>query len=199
MLPRVRIVTPGGASYGPGTVSWTCPEYNTLTIDLFGTGAGGGGAGSYSSVGQSGSDGLPTTFAAGGVMLTANGGHGGPGGPQVTENYDLDNTFLGYGGGNASDGADGTASGGDTNTTGGGESGGSGGGNPTGNGAGGKGGNGGRCTKTFTYGAPGAPIPGNAYTIVVAAGGSRGVAAGGSDSGSSGNPGTNAVANLSWS
>lgn len=43
MLGKARIVTPGSASYGPGTYTFVVPEYNTLILDFCAAGGGGGG------------------------------------------------------------------------------------------------------------------------------------------------------------
>jgi hypothetical protein len=64
-------------------------------------------------------------------------------------------------------GADGNAGGGDENITGGARNGGA----PTERGGGNGGGDGGRAIKTFTKGQPGAPVPGQVYSLHVGAGG----------------------------
>lgn len=141
MLGQARVVTPGSASYSPGTFSFVVPEYYTLTIDLKGAG-GGGAARNYNAA-----SGAPTQITS--LGLIADGGGG---------SYNVSP------GVNAA-GVSGSASGGDTNITGGGAAGGTAGllGQP--------GGAGGRCIKTYAYGAPGAPIPGTSLTVVVGSGG----------------------------
>ena len=158
MLGRARVVTPGSASYSPGTFSFVVPEYNTLTIDL--KGAGGGGASMYTNA----ASGTPTQISA--LGLVANGG----GGAYTSGSR----TYAGAAGG---------ASGGDTNITGGGGAGGDPGGSPVGiyyN----PGGAGGRLIKTYTYGASGAPVPGTSLTISVGAGGAGAGSGGAGGSGS---------------
>ena len=163
MLGQARVVTPGSASYGPGTHAFVVPEYNTLTIDL--SGAGGGGI----SKNYNAASGGPTQI--GSLGLVAYGGGGA------------------YTSSVAQPGAAGGASGGDTNITGGGGAGGAAGGSPVGV-LYQPGGAGGRLIKTYTYGAPGAPVPGTSLTISVGAGGA------GAGGGGTGGPGS---AGLSWS
>lgn len=161
MLGSARPVTPGSASYTiPGTFSFVVPEYYTLTIDLSGAG-GGGAARNYTAA-----SGAPTQITS--LGLIAGGGGG---------SYNVSP-------GVNAPGVSGSASGGDTNITGGGAAGGAAGllGQP--------GGPGGRCVKTYTYGAPGAPVPGALLTISVGSGGAG--------AGSGGGAGGNGNAALSW-
>jgi hypothetical protein len=170
-------VIPGSFNYGYGTYSVIIPDYNTLTMKIWG--AGGGGAGvDYATQYQAGAGGT-SSFAAPSGTIIAGGGGGAIDG--------LVNYWVYYG----TDGADGGGSGGDVNTTGGGNAGGAMGGN--GQSHGGTGGRGGFVQKTWTVGAAGAPIIGATYTLVCGPGGG-----GAPGYYSSGGPGANASATLSW-
>jgi hypothetical protein len=179
--------------------SFVVPEYNTLTIWLKGPGGGGGGDGAFGGMswypGGPGGVGAASTVSA--LSLVANSGGGGGGGYYIssTGDYGTAGTTV-YGGG----GSSGSASGGDTNTTGGGSAGGAYGDHPSYPGHGGSGGYGGYVLKTFTYGAPGAPVPGDILSIVIGGGGAGGAKGGlsGYDYGRPGSPGTAGSGNATW-
>lgn len=173
-------VVPGSSSYGIGTYSVTTPEYNTLTVTIWGAGGGGGGEDipfgtPNSRVAGSGGQ---SYYAAPGATIYANGGGGGWNSSSQT--------------GVGSAGAAGAGVNGSTNTTGGGNAGGAG-GNSDGW-PGGTGGRGGLVQKVYTFGAVGAPVPGTTYTLFIAGGG-----AGGTGGYANGGGGANASAQISWS
>lgn len=89
-------VTPGSQLYAsPGTYSFTIPAYNSLTVEVWGAGAGGSGITASSCTKVAGTDGGNSSW--GGSTIVAQGGNKGSGN---------------------SGGTGGTASGGSTNTTG---------------------------------------------------------------------------------
>ena len=177
-----------------GTYIFTVPFYSTLTVELWGAGAGGGGSGWVTSTGvfQAGGNG-----AAGGsstfLALTGGGGSGGTGGFFVTGSYAGGPGGAGAGG-NQSNLAGGAGGPGTYNAVGpssspgpggagangggggtGGAGGGGAGGNPGGAGSGyamGGGGGGGGYTKNLY--APGAITVGTMVTVTVGAGGAGG-------------------------
>lgn len=190
-------VVPGTYDNGtPGTHYVTIPAYTTLTVTVWGAGGGGAASGTYSNISY---DGGNSAFYAPGYTLV---GYGGGRGGNIY--------FAGGAGGGASGGVSNWSGGaGGTGFTGGaGAQGGAGGageaaagGWPGGGGgaiSGGSGyaGGGGGCTqRTFTVGEPGAPVPGNTYTVVVGAGGAASAAGGYYGGG----PGGNGRVCLSWS
>lgn len=182
-LSRIRVgslrppVTPGSASWGYGTYGPVIPEYNALTMEIWGAG-GGSGTASYGGT-AAGAGGTSYFSAPSGAIYAYGGGPGGPGDGETAGAY----------------GAAGSASGGDVNTPGGGAAG--------GNWVywnsyvGGHGGNGGYVRKTWLWGQAGSPIVGSAYTLVCAGGGAGGYYQFNNDL--SGYAGSNASARLSWS
>jgi hypothetical protein len=179
-------VTPGSQNFTAGTTNFVVPQYNTLTIWLKAAGGGGGGGGRYAT-GSSGATGGASSCAV--LGLTANGGGGGAGGASPP-------------GSTGANGASGNASGGDINTTGGGAAGGVGGINysiPS-TGRGGTGGYGGYVSKTFTYGAPGAPVPGDTISVTISGSAAGGSAQDPTDTGLvySGSPSTAGSGNATW-
>lgn len=185
-------VIAGSQDYGPGTHSPVIPSYDTLVVEIWGAGAGGGGvASSGPNTYQGGSPGA-SYFQAPSVTLLANSGSGGWNGQWYKDGIGPAPPTVA----NGSAGSHGSASGGDVNTTAGGRSGGAG-TSYTASSAtarGGDGGYGGYVRKTWTYGQAGAPVVGSAYTLVVQAGG-----AGGYGNYVTGNAGVGALARLTWS
>jgi hypothetical protein len=187
-LNRLRVgslkpqVFPGSQSYGYGSYGPVIQEYNTLVLEIWGAGGGGGrstfGPGSVATAGG-------TSYFAGPSTIYAYGGQPG------SDGYDRgDGTVYG------DPGAAGGASGGDINTAGA--------GNPGGAGGayndsffGGAGGYGGYVRKTWTWGQPGAPVVGVAYGLVCQAGGAGGIYD--INGQLNGYGGANASARLTWS
>lgn len=184
-LNRVRVgslkppVFPGSQSYGYGSYSPVIPEYNSITMEIWGAGGGSSNAAQGS---IQATDGGTSYFAApSGTIIAYGGTHSyfDAGGEEVVPVA----------------GSHGSASGGDVNTTGG--------GNPGGSAAvwntiaGAPGGNGGYVRKTWTFGQAGAPVVGSAYTLVCAGGGAGGVYEFNQEL--NGHPGSNASARLTWS
>ena len=169
-----RLVLPGTAgvrpsknvvaqtlSFGPGTYTFTWPEFNQIVFDLYAPGGGGGGAytmdyqGHVFSAGD-GSVGGWTYIDLNGFGIYAYGGQGAPA----------------NNGGGATQGAAGGADNGDSNITGGGAAGGVG-GAPQYVQAG-NGGAGGRVVRTVLDGNVGAKLVGQTSTLVVGFGGAGG-------------------------
>lgn len=190
--------TPGSANYVVGTYGIIIPVYTTLTVQIFGSGGGGGGV--YSSLAGPGlvpnsvrgGVGGTSYFAAPSGTLIADGGNGGGNG-YIDQS---DGSFTGFGEG----GSVGGASGGTTNAAGSGNAG----GGPGDQGAitGGRGGRGGFVSRTWNYYDPGAPVFGASYTLVCGGGGDGG--AGFVNDGETGpqarygGAGANASAAMSW-
>lgn len=172
-------VFPGSNSWGYGSYGVTIPEYNTLTVEIWGAGGGGSNAaqGSYQAT-----DGGTSYFAApSGTVYAFGGTHG---------YFDASGEEV-----LTIPGSHGSASGGDINTVGGGNPGGAGGSWNTFNGA--PGGYGGYVRRSWTFGQAGAPVIGSAYTLVCAGGGAGGVYE--FNQALNGYPGSNASARLTWS
>jgi hypothetical protein len=185
-LNRLRVgslkpqVFPGSQSFGYGSYAPVIQEYNTLVLEIWGAGGGGGrasfGPGSVATAGGT------SYFAGPSGTIYAFGGQGGGDGAGSDEH--------------GIPGAPGGASGGDINTAGA--------GNPGGAGAiyndsffGGAGGYGGYVRKTWTWGQPGAPVVAAAYSLVCQAGGAGGIY---DVNGQLNGPGgSNASARLTWS
>lgn len=158
-------VFPGTNNYGAGTYTIVIPEYDTLTFTLWGPGGGGGGVGQHQyGVNQYWGGTGETSYLTGAAgTLYAYGGTG------------AGNSDSSAGGG--SPGNPGAASGGNLqNVTGGGNAGGQGSpmdfagySYPAQNG-----GRGGLVQSRWTYGAPGAPKPGDSYTLRCGIGGAGG-------------------------
>lgn len=171
-------VYPGSQSYGYGTYSPVIPEYNTITMEIWG--AGGGSATCSPGPGSVATAGGTSYFTApSGTIYAYGGGPGQPGDGETAGAY----------------GPAGGASGGDANVAGG--------GNPGGQWAywnsyvGGHGGEGGYVRKTWTWGQPGAPVVGSAYSLVCAGGGAGGYYS--VNTALNGYAGSNASARLTWS
>jgi hypothetical protein len=184
-INRIRVgslkpqVFPGSQSFGYGSYSPVIQEYNTLVLEIWGAG-GGGGRASYGP--GSGATAGGTSYFAGPATIYAYGGQPGTDG--------VDDTTGG------SPGAPGGASGGDVNTAGGGNPGGAGGHwNDYYNG--GPGGYGGYVRKTWTWGQAGAPVVGASYGLVCQAGGAGGIYD--VNGALNGYGGSNASARLTWS
>jgi hypothetical protein len=177
--------SPGSNTYTtPGTYTFLCPPYQTLSIDVRG-GGGGGGGGSTAYIiwyrGTRGSVGANSSFNSSTIVL----GNGGAGGDVQPEQS----------GANPNGG--GTASGGDTNTKGGGSAGGNGG---SGNGAAPSqnGGFGGRAVKSWVFNSTAGFLSwGTNYTVVVGRGGAGGGAS--SAGGGPGGTGANGSVIINWS
>jgi hypothetical protein len=185
---RVRPpVVPGSTNYGAGTVGFLVPEYNTLTITLWGAGGGGSGlnGGDVPANSNMGGTGGSASFSGTGVSMVAGGG-GGSG------------SWQGVFGPGVAGGGGGASGGNNINSPGGGNSGGAGffytdpdSGNSY---SGYAGGPGGLVRSIFTYGAGGSPVPGTSYTVSCGGGG-----AGCGGQFASGGAGSNASASISWS
>jgi hypothetical protein len=149
-------VTPGSAGWGPTTVSFLVPQYNTLTIDLYGAGGGGGNSPGmyYGAPYGNGENGGHTYIPELGLYGTG----GGVG-------YDWQGGYT-----RGAQGPHGYGINGDGNITAGGAGGGAG-ADFLGYGPG-PGGNGGRAYKTYYRGS--GPAPGTYITIVVGSGGAPG-------------------------
>jgi hypothetical protein len=193
IIPVTRLpVVPGSNSYGYGTQSIVIPEYNVLTATLWGAGGGGGGVGQHQygvnqywgGTGETSyfSGAAATIYAFGGTGAgnsDSNAGGGSPGNPGGASNGNLQNTT---GGGNAGGtGAYMDFAGQRAQAP--------------------SGGNGGLVQSRWTYGSPGAPKPGDVYTLVCGAGGAGGYSTlgGFGTVAQYGNPGANASFNLQWS
>jgi hypothetical protein len=189
-LPRsVRPpVNPGSASWtSPGSFNVLIPEYNVLTMYIWGAGGGGGGVtdGYYYRNTQWGGTGGTSYFGAPDTTIYAYGGTGG-GNSSIAPGQRAPGDAGSHGG---------AANGNVYNTTGGGNAGGAGAQYNSGIWQyGGNGGNGGLVTRQWTYGAAGAPIAGQQYLLVLGAGGAAGWA-----NAAVGSAGQNASATLQWS
>jgi hypothetical protein len=166
IIPVTRLpVVPGSNSFGYGTRSIIIPEYNVLTATLWGAGGGGGGVGQHQyGVNQYwGGTGETSYFSGAAATIYAFGGTG------------AGNSDSSAGGGTP--GSPGGASNGNLqNVTGGGNAGGAGSpfdfagmSYPAPNG-----GYGGLVQSRWVFGSPGAPRPGDVYTLVCGAGGAGG-------------------------
>lgn len=147
--------------FGPGSTTFTWPEFNQIQFDLYAAGGGGGGAvtqdgGGNSYYGGDGSAGGATYIDLNGYSLIAYGGNGGGA-----------NNYSG-----GTQGAHGGAVNGDTNIVAGGGAGGWG-GYPQFL-QGGYGGTGGRCIRTLLDGNAAAKLVGQTSTMVVGYGGAGG-------------------------
>ena len=182
---QLRTITPGNAVWGPGsaTLSITIPDYNVLTMYIWGGGGGGGGNGYNLNQYVAGTAGASYFSAPDGVIYA----YGGTGGYSGANSKSV---------GNGAAGSHGGASGGNIyNTTGGGMAGGAGAyannSTPT---YGGNGGYGGLVGRQWLFGAAGSPVVGGTYTLYLAPSG-----AGGYGEYATGAQGTYPQAQLVWS
>ncbi|WP_199085477.1 hypothetical protein [Bosea sp. ASV33] len=160
MRPTKNVV-PQTLSFGPGSYSFTWPEFNQIVFDLSAAGGGGGGAVTqdyqgHSFPGTDGNQGGNSYIDLSGFTLMATGGGGGGA-----------NNYSG-----GTQGVHGTGLNGDSNITAGGAPGGVG-GSPQFF-QGGYGGYGGRVIRTVLDGAIGSRLFGQVSTVVVGYGGSGG-------------------------
>lgn len=199
LSPIVSLVHSGSVLYRAGTFNFTVPEYNVLTIDLWGSGASGVGVtpGSAFFLGNNGA-----ASSIGSLSLIANGGNratststsaaGGAGG--TASGGDLNDTGSAGGAGSGASGVGSGGAAGGAAAGGGGMAarpagpppsapgtagndyggGGSSANNSNGNNWSGGGGGAGRCRITYTRGSAGAPTPGSIITGTVAVGGAVG-------------------------
>lgn len=187
--------TPGSANYGVGSRGVLIPVYTTLTVQIWGSSGGGGGAnntlaGAGGANAYFGGTGGASWFSFPGGTLIAYGGGGGGNGL-----YDPE-----FGPTNGAGGGIGGASGGSTNAAGSGNSGG--GGAILISASGGPGGRGGFVSRTWNWYDAGAPAFGSTLTLTCGGGGGGG--AGFFNDGElgtvpcNGNAGADASASVSW-
>lgn len=179
---------PGSTNFGPGSHSVVIPVYSVITMYIWGAGGGGGGISGNTSAFPNqyyGGTGGTSYFGAPDYTIYAYGGTGGGNG-----SFYFGTNSNGVGGSPG-----GAANGNIYNTTGGGRAGGAGAPWDTGFSVwyGGSGAYGGLVTRQWIAGQAGAPVPGQAYSLVIGSGG-----AGGYGNFGYGSVGQDAVATLQW-